>query len=605
MRRHLATSALALAVLVAVLLVGPGMHASGVMTELAPLELGSAAPPVGALTRGPVSEDVDGYRVAAGGEGLVTLQLALPQGAADRRTLLRLWAYGPEGVSTTAVVRAADGSERTLGRADKWLGQVFDVTEQARQGPVQLRVRAENSTRDSVLFFDRIAPLAAGPSVQLHAPGWAVGLLIGLVTAVLLELTGRLRTHWALALLLALTAAVQWERIASQAFVPLEGAAAQTWAAATSASWLGLHDGVLWGSWTGLSSLAVQLGHAFTPLVGNAPVSGRAAALLTALLALAAIYAFGHRAAGRLGAVVALLLGVAAVAFRDAIVAGGSLPALVLAGALFGYALHACLADATPVALVMLGACAALLALAEPTWLPGALLVVVLVSLACAQRPLRWRAASAGLVAALVCLVPHLASTASQNDGRLFATVDARAIAARNAEFPAGEHGAPTHEQLMIDGLSGRRIGLAGYAISDRSVSQLVGGVLTGGQRSATAFNRTDSGGLLNPLAFVISVLGTLFVLLLPRLRLLVLLPALVVAPTLLISGRTPFDPALAGAALWPAMLVGAGILAFAAAGLVRPLLEPRLPRIAGLRARVRLAAARSGPPVAPDRRQT
>jgi hypothetical protein len=566
------------------------MHVSGTLSEGTPLELGTAVSPSGAVTRGPVSEDVDGYRVAAGGEAVVKVPLTLAQ-PADGRALLRIWAYGPPGVRTTAVLRASDGSERTLGRASSWIGQIFDVTDEARKGAVQLRVRAENSTRQTVLFLDRIAPAAGPGSLAPGAPGWAVGLLVGLIAATLLELSGRLRRHWALALLLALSTAVLWEQIAQLAFRPLDPEVATTWAAATNASWLGFHDGVLWGSWTSLSSFAVLLDLAYTALVGPAPGGARAAALLTALLALAAIYAFGHRAAGRLGAVVASALAIVAVGFHDAIVAGGALPALVLAAALFGYALHACLTDATPVALAMLGACAALLALAEPTWLPGALLVVVIAALACAPRQLRRQAAAAGLVALLVFLLPHLASTASQNDGRMFATLDVRAIAARNAEFTGGGHGAPTPQQLALDPLSGRRVGLAGYVLSGRSASQVAGGVLTGGQRGITAFNRTERGGVLDALAFVISFLGMLFLLALARVRLLVLLTALVVMPTLFISGRTAFDPAVAGAALWPVMLIGAGVLALAAANLSAPLLEPHLPRIAALRARARFGA--------------
>jgi hypothetical protein len=330
-----------------------------------------------------------------------------------------------------------------------------------------------------------------------------------------------------------------WDAIAGTTFVALTPGSAATWTAATSASWLGLHDGVLWGSWAGLSSLAVQVFHAWTPVVGTDPVAARAAAVLTALLALAAIYAFAHRAAGRVAAVLAVLLALASSGFRDAIVAGDALPVLVLAGALFGYALHACLRDATPAALAVLGAAAALLALAEPTWLPGALLAIVAVALVCARPTLRLQAALAGLLATLVCLVPHLASTASQNDGRMLADLGDRTAAVRP----------PT---------------------------RIADGVLTGGRRSMDAYHPaaeaalSGAGALADTIARVALVAGAVFALALARLRLLVLLSALVVAPTLFLSGRTAFDPAHAGAALWPAMLVAATILAFTAARVVR-----------------------------------
>ncbi|MGH2917268.1 MAG: hypothetical protein ACRDLS_01515, partial [Solirubrobacteraceae bacterium] len=299
-----------------------------------------------------------------------------------------------------------------------------------------------------------------------------------------------------------------------------------------------------------------------------------------------------------------VLLAAGAAELHDAVLDGAPLPALVLAGALFGYALHACLAEATRPAIVMLGAAAALLALAEPAWLPGALVVLLIVALTRAVRPHRLKIAGAGLLAVLVCLVPHLASTASQNEGRPFADMDARAVTARNAEFAGDGHGAPTAVELSRDPLSGRPVDLAGYLFSDHSASQFAGGALAGGQDSITAFNQTADAGVLGILAFVVAAAGALFVLLLERLRLLVLLAPLVVAPTLFIAANTAADPAAAGAVLWPVMLACAGILAYTGARLAHPLLEPYLETIARVRARIRVprlprAAA------TPDRKRT
>jgi membrane protein implicated in regulation of membrane protease activity len=81
---------------------------------------------------------------------------------------------------------------------------------------------------------------------------------------------------------------------------------------------------------------------------------------------------------------------------------------------------------------------------------------------------------------------------------------------------------------------------------------------------------------------------GALFVLCLARLRMLVLLTALVAAPALFIADRASLDPAAAGAVTWPALLVCAAILGYASTGIVRPALERHGSRLAGMRARVR-----------------
>ncbi|MDX6691730.1 MAG: hypothetical protein QOG15_3187 [Solirubrobacteraceae bacterium] len=600
MRRHAATAALVVLAAIAAIAIVPGMHASGSLAEVGPLDLGQAATPAGAQARGQVIEDVDGYRVAAGGEAVVTVPLTLPD-PRDGRTLLRAWIYGPEGVRTTAVLRAADGSERPLGRAVNWVGKTFDVTDYARRGPVVLGVRAQNATAQPVLFLDRLAPIPAARSLAVSASPWSVGLLILLLSAALLELAGRLRRHWPLVLVLAPTAGLLWNEIADKTLQPLAADSAATWDAAVHASWFGFHDGLIWGSWETVSSFTVQAYHAFTPFVGTAPVSARAAAMLTALLALAAIYALAHRAAGRAGAAFAVVLAACAAGFHDAVIAGTPLPALVLAGAVFGYALHACLATATPFAIAMLGASAALLALADPVWLPGALAVVVIVAFLRAERPSRLRVICVGLLAAVVCLAPHLASTASQNDGRMFADADARAVAARNAEFVGDGHGAPTQQQVTRDPFSGRRVGLAGYLFGDHSPGEFIGGALAGGQDSITAFNDTEGPGVPSSILFIVMAAGAVLVLLLPRLRLLVLLTPLVVAPALFIAAKAPVDPAVAGAVLWPVMLACAAIMLYVAARLARPLFAPQLSTLEDVRARIAIPRLRGHEPATPD----
>lgn len=568
-------------------LVGPSIHATGELREVGAQELGTENSPFRAEIRGAVSEDENGYRVATRGQATVTLPVTLPAPEGGS-TLLRIWAYGPRGVTTTVVLQAPDGSSRTLGRADNWEGRTFDVTGAAEAGATALlEVTSRNRTADSALFLDRVGPVAAPASLSITASSWSVGLLVLFVTAALLALASRLRRHWHLSALLAGAAALLWTDIPAKSLEPLGSAVAPTWEAARAASWSGFHDGLLWGSWKGLSSLGVQLFHAFTPIVGTAPGSARAASLLAGLCALAAIYALGTRAAGRLGGVVAFGCAIAAAGFREAAVDGGTVVVLVLAGALAGYALHASLAEATPLAIGLLAGGVLFLSLADAVWLPGGVVMLLIVALVCGADGERRRVAGIGLITLVLLLTPHLASTASQNDGSLFANVSARAVAARNIEFLGSGHGSATPAQAARDPYAGEPVSLPEYLFGDHSVSQVIGGVLAGGQESLAAFGRRGDAGLLGSLAVLLVVLGMLYVLILPRLRLLVLLPPLVVAPSLFIAERTDGDPLAAGAAFWPAILACAAILAYAAVGLARPHIEPRLTRIASLRHRV------------------
>jgi hypothetical protein len=321
--------------------------------------------------------------------------------------------------------------------------------------------------------------------------------------------------------------------------------------------------------------LVVQLFHALIPLTGTAAVSARTASMVIALVALAAIYALGHRAAGRLGALAALGAAVAAAPLRDAAVAGDALPVLVLSGALFVYALHAALAQATRPAMVTLAAAAALVALADPAWLPGAVLVVVLVALLRAGTAGRRRAVGAGLLTLALLLAPHVASTADQNAGRPFADLSARAITARNAEFEPGTHGAPTAGQLTRDPLSGDRVSLASYILGDHSAGEVADGVASGANDAAGAYAARGGAGLLASLALALVAIGTLYLLVVPRLRLMVLLPPLITIPALFIADRGGEDAAAAAAVAWPAFLAAGAMGAYAVAQLLRPLAEP------------------------------
>lgn len=567
-------AAVALAALVTALAVGPGIRASAPLTEDGALDLGTGAPPDRVRAHGDVREDERGYLAAANGNARVIVPLQLPR-RSGARTLLRIWAYGSETARTRVDLVAADGSRRPLGEPESWVGETFDVTRLAGAGGARLEVTSDNDQSAEVLVLDRVAPVVAPDSAVITATTWQVALLVLLTAGALLAACGRLRRHWPLPLALAGFAALSWARIPPTSLDQLPLSSIPTWNDAVAGSWLGFHDGLLWGSWTGVSSLAVQLYHAFTPIVGDAAVSARSAALLAMLLALAVIYALGNRAAGRLGAVVATLIALACAPLRDAVVDGSSLPVLVLAGALLAYCLHACLAKATPLAAALLGAALAIATLAEPLWLPGAVLALPVVVLVCGEPGARLRALGAGTLVALVLLGPHLASTAAQNDGRLFADVDVRAVAARNAEFAGQGHGAPSVLEALRDPLGGRPVTLAGYVFGDHSLGQVVGGTLSGGQEALSAFGA--GGSALGGIAFALALLGVAYVLLLPRLRLLVLVPLLVALPALFVAGRTPADAFAAGAVWWPALPVSAAILGYAAVRLAEPRLAPSL----------------------------
>lgn len=553
--------------------VGPGIRATGTPVEVGALELGTAAPAAGAVARGAVESNANGYLADPGGTARVALPLHLPA-RAGTRTLLRLWTYGDaQYVTTTVALVSGDGSRRSLGRAALWAGKTFDVTAEAHRGTTRLEVTSTNRLVGPALFLDRVAPVSAPESAVATAPAWSVALLVLALTAALLAVAGRLRRHWPLALALAVAAALGWRRIAGAGLDTLPLGPATSWQQANAASWLGLHDGLLWGSWNGASSLAVQLFHAFTPIVGDAAVGARSASLLALLLALAAVYALGHRVAGRRGALVATLVALAAAPLRDAAVDGGALPVLVLAGALLGYAVHACAARVTPGSAALLGLALALVALAEPLWLPGAVLALPLVVLARGERGGTARALGAGVLVLALMLTPHLASTAAQSDGDALAGVTTRAILARNQEFAGKGHGAPTALEQLREPLGGRPVTLDSYVFGDHSGGQVVGGTVTGAREALAAF---AGGSALAVLSFALAALGLLYVVMLPRLRLLVLVPALVALPALFVAGRTPADAFSAGAVLWPALPACAAILVYAATELARPLWRRR-----------------------------
>ena len=559
---------------VAAVLVGPRIHASGQFAGAGTMALGTAAPAHRDQTSRAIRRSRVGYLVRAHGTGRVTVPLSLPVGS-NARTLLRLWVYASPAVRTTVDLTGAGGFQRRLRPATSWTDHTIDVTALAHGGGAALTVTAANRLGAPVLFLDGVATELAPRSTAVTASTWSVALLVLLVAAAPLAVFGRLVRHWPLPLALAAFAALVWHRIPATSIDQLPATSLQTWDHVLSASWLGFHDGLLWGSWNGVSSLAVQIYHAFTPIVGTATVSARSAALLAALLAVAAIYAVAYRAAGGIGALVAVLVTLAASPLRNAAFDASAAPVLVLAAALALYGLHACLGKATPLAVGLFSAGLALVVLAEPLWLPGAVVAVLVVVAAFGERGARWRALGAGALVAAILLGPHLASTAAQNNGSLFADVNSRAVAARNAEYIGGGHGAPTTAELTIDPTaSGHPTSLGGYVFGDHSLAQVAGSTLSGGQKALSAFDGDPSA--LTVIAFTFALIGIAYVLILPRLRALVLIPLIVALPTLFVAGRITTDDFAAGAVWWPVLPLSGAILAYAALQMARQSLSSR-----------------------------
>jgi len=280
-RRELAAAGLLLLAVALAVAIGPSIHATGGLVESVPLELGMGGSPADARSTGAATEDADGYRVEPMSGASVTVPLSLPKPLPTQDSRLRVWAYGPAGVTTTVVLHYGDGVTRSLGRAGDWQGKVFDVTDAARRGAVSISARAENRTSQSQLFLDRLLAQSASDSAGITASRWAVGLLVLAIAIALLSLSGRLRRHWPLGVVLTATTVAVWPQVAGRAYDALPADSALLWGAAIKASWVGLDDGLLCGSWGPLSALSVQLFHLLTPFVGTAPGAARSASLLT------------------------------------------------------------------------------------------------------------------------------------------------------------------------------------------------------------------------------------------------------------------------------------------------------------------------------------
>jgi hypothetical protein len=503
------------------------------------------------LGQAPVVENVDGYAISPSAHGSVTLPIRV-RVAPDDRAFLRLWVYGSQAVPVSVELLRRGEPIRLLGTPSIWAGQRFDVTDDVANGPVAVRVSAINRGPTSALFFDRLTALTVPPSTAPAADPALVGLWLALLTAAALGIIGRLRLHWPLVVVVAFASALFWRGVERDSVVPLEREAAELWASASGAKWLDVNTGLVSGTFGSQSALAVQLFHALRPLVGTGTGGALAASVLIGVAAVIALYCLGYRVAGRASAVAVASLALLAEPFREAASSGTAVTTMVLAAALFAYAIHASLAVASPPAIAALAVTGALAVLAQVLWLAGIVVgVAVLVGLY-APDGRRVRSLAVALLALAVLLVPSRLSVANQHDGDIFGDLADRATSARSIERSS-------------DGLppDGEGVGLTEYVFADRSVSVVAGEVLTGASDSVDALADGGETGVAGVLGLLFCAVGAVYLLIVPRLRMLVIVLTLLAAPALVFVGRHAMPPFAGAVPPWTALLAGGGLLAY------------------------------------------
>jgi hypothetical protein len=365
-----------------------------------------------------------------------------------------------------------------------------------------------------------------------------------------------------------LTAFLVWPAVLVGAY---EAPVADLWASVDDASWIGLDDGLISGSFGLRSSLAVQLFHVFSPITGLGPTGARTASMLVGVLAIVAIYVLGHRVAGVVGAVTAVTAALLTEPFRTSLSTGSSTGTLVLAACIFLIAVHNVLLRPDRMGMVLLGIAGAMAILAEPLWWIGVVAAIVLLSLRNFPRGAVVRALVAALAALAVVSLPNRVSVARQADGDLNADVVARATIARNVEFVGRGHGAPPdQEALSANPTAGKPIGLFGYLFGEHTPTKVAGGALNGAYDGLEAAAERTETTPLGVVAFIAELVGVLFLLLVPGLRLLVLVPAMLAVVPWFLAGHDVIGPFIGLTAFWPAMLVGAAAVGFAVHGALR-----------------------------------
>jgi hypothetical protein len=274
--------------------------------------------------------------------------------------------------------------------------------------------------------------------------------------------------------------------------------------------------------------------------------------------------------AGLPGALAAVTCALLADPFRTTLGNGDSTGTLVLAACLFLLAAYGVLRRVDRESMAWLGAAGAVGILAEPLWWPGVVAAIVLIALRSAPRDRRRAALVTGLAVFALVSLPSRVSVAHQSAGDMTADATLRATFARNTEFVGRGHTAPPNAAaLAADPFGGQPIGLGSYLFGDHTLSVLAGGTLSGAYDSLSAAAARPDTGLAGLLAFIVELVGVVFLLVLPRLRLLAIVPALLAVVPWFFASRVGAG-FVSETAFWPALLAGAAALTYSGRELAR-----------------------------------
>lgn len=565
-RRRLPALALLAAFVVLSALVIPRLDATGSAT-VTPYELDSSKPVPRVRLHG-LTRNVYGFVASPFGSGTASFGVPAPPSNLGDRTVLLITA-GQADAPTRVTLVDRSGRRHLLGTARAWRAHEVNVSG-IRLGGRRSRLAFAATSESPVarLVADRVVIATYPPSAIPEAGRWEVAAWAALGVLAVLALLGRLRRDLLLVGATGLTAWLVWPSIVSSALAPLPS---DVWLPATHASWLGLDHGLLSGTFGAASALSVQLFHVLGPITGTGAAGARVASMLVGVLAVVAIYALGRRVAGLVGAGAAVTLALICDPFRDSLSSGNSDAVLVLASCLFLLAMHRVLVKGDLLSLALLGATGAIAMLADATWWPGLVASLVLLALWFAREASpRLRLAVALGVFVLVAL-PARVSILDQG-GNLTSDVTLRTTYARNAEFAGRGHGAPPDSATLAAApYSGPRVGLGSYVFGDHSLPVVADGTVSGAYHALGSAGARPATKIVGLLAFLLELAGLAYLLILPRLRLFVLIPALLSLVPWFLSDRTDNHPFVTVAGFWPAMLLGGAALVYAGSQLAAP----------------------------------
>ena len=546
------------AFVVASIVVVPRMSADG-SARLATFDLNAGQPVPGARTSGAITRNVYGFVVGAFGSGSASLTVPTPS-APGSRTVLVVSAGGDNDLSNSLSVVTRGGKPRLVGQPVRWSSRRVDITRYVAGGRTRLRFQATNSGATPQLIADQVRVVTYRSSAVPDAGRWEVAIWVALTVLLVLAVFRRARRDAAAALAAGLTAFLAWPSVASGAFAPFK---IDLWQPAVHAGWIDLDTGLLSGSFQPRSSLAVQLFHLLTPITGTGQSGIRTASILVGVLAVLAAYALGRRIAGLPGALAASACLLLADSFRGSLSSGESTTTLVLAATLFLIAVYEVLRRGDRTSMIVLGVAGGVAILAEPLWWPGVVVALLWLGLREIPGGSRRRALAAAFVALVIVILPNRVSVADQGNGDANADVVRLSTAARNVEFVGRGHGAPPNARaLQADPMAGSHVGMAAYVFGDHSLSTVVGGVLSGAYDGLGQADLHSDTKLVGVLAFLVELAGVVVLLLVRRLRLLVVIPALLAAVPWFYADRGAIPHLTSVTGFWPALLAGAATVA-------------------------------------------